>query len=227
MGIPMEDIHTPSVASGPLSNGYANGVSKDDMTLNELMAEKDRLEKELKALSAVLDSHGVNMNTSLTTFDGYPRDDIDVPQIRTTRARIIHLKNDYRSIMSRLETAIHARFAQIGSQSNIEPQPPLTSDSPRQTETRADTPFAKVNSVVVNSPAADAGLQPEDKVARFGSATWLNHDKLAKVAQIVSQSEGKPIPVTILRGTQILQLTLTPRSNWGGRGMLGCHLVPL
>jgi len=24
--------------------------------------------------------HNVNMNTSLTTFDGYPRDDIDVPQ---------------------------------------------------------------------------------------------------------------------------------------------------
>lgn len=24
--------------------------------------------------------HGVNMRTSLTTFDGYPRDDIDVPQ---------------------------------------------------------------------------------------------------------------------------------------------------
>jgi len=24
--------------------------------------------------------HGVNMNTGLTTFDGYPRDDIDVAQ---------------------------------------------------------------------------------------------------------------------------------------------------
>lgn len=28
----------------------------------------------------VLLQHGVNMNTSLTTFDGYPRDDIDVAQ---------------------------------------------------------------------------------------------------------------------------------------------------
>jgi Nas2 N_terminal domain len=28
----------------------------------------------------VNNQHGVNMSTSLTTFDGYPRDDIDVAQ---------------------------------------------------------------------------------------------------------------------------------------------------
>jgi 26S proteasome non-ATPase regulatory subunit 9 len=44
------------------------------------MAEKDRVEAELKALGQVLDSHGVHMNTGLTTFDGFPRSDIDVPQ---------------------------------------------------------------------------------------------------------------------------------------------------
>lgn len=26
---------------------------------------------------------------------------------------------------------------------------------------------------------------------------------------------------------QELQLTLTPRSGWGGRGLLGCHILPL
>jgi 26S proteasome non-ATPase regulatory subunit 9 len=52
----MDDIHTPSVASGPMSGSYANGISKDDMNLDQLMGEKDRLESELKALSAVLDS---------------------------------------------------------------------------------------------------------------------------------------------------------------------------
>ena len=44
------------------------------------MIQRDRLEEELKALGSVLDSHGVTMQTSLTTFDGYPRADIDVPQ---------------------------------------------------------------------------------------------------------------------------------------------------
>jgi len=52
----MDDIHTPSVASGPTTNGHANGVSKENMSLDALMAEKQRIEGELSALSAVLDS---------------------------------------------------------------------------------------------------------------------------------------------------------------------------
>jgi len=66
MGIRMDDIHTPSVASGPTSNGYSNGVAKENMTLKQLTDEKDRLEGDLSALSGVLDTHGVNMNTGLT-----------------------------------------------------------------------------------------------------------------------------------------------------------------
>jgi len=52
----MDDIHTPSVASGPLSNGYSNGVGKEHMTFKQLMDEKDRLEGEMSALSSVLDT---------------------------------------------------------------------------------------------------------------------------------------------------------------------------
>jgi hypothetical protein len=56
MGIRMDDLHTPTVASGPTSGGYSNGVPKEQLSLQELMAEKDRLETELKALGQVLDS---------------------------------------------------------------------------------------------------------------------------------------------------------------------------
>jgi len=52
----MDDIHAPTVSSGPTTNGYSNGVSKDQLSLQELIAEKDRLEAELKALGQVLDS---------------------------------------------------------------------------------------------------------------------------------------------------------------------------
>lgn len=34
--------------------------------------------------------HGVNMNTGLTTFDGFPRSDIDVPQSMRHREHITH-----------------------------------------------------------------------------------------------------------------------------------------
>ena len=56
MGIHMDDLHAPTVSSGPTSGGYSNGVSKDQLSLQELIAEKDRAEAELKALGQVLDS---------------------------------------------------------------------------------------------------------------------------------------------------------------------------
>jgi 26S proteasome non-ATPase regulatory subunit 9 len=90
------DIHAPTVASGPASGGPARDISK--LAMPDLMQEKERIEEEMSALSSVLQSvrylgskllqfcltipfkHGVPMTASLTTFDGYPRDDIDIAQ---------------------------------------------------------------------------------------------------------------------------------------------------
>ena len=52
----MDDIHAPTVSSGPTSGGYTNGVPKEQLSLQELIAERDRVEIELKALGQVLDS---------------------------------------------------------------------------------------------------------------------------------------------------------------------------
>jgi 26S proteasome non-ATPase regulatory subunit 9 len=56
MGIRMDDLHAPIVSSGPTTGGYSNGIPKEQLSLQELMAEKDRVETELKALGQVLDS---------------------------------------------------------------------------------------------------------------------------------------------------------------------------
>lgn len=57
MGLPMEDIHTPTVPSGPTTEYRpANGAKHDRLSLLDLMAEKDRVEAELSALGSVLDS---------------------------------------------------------------------------------------------------------------------------------------------------------------------------
>jgi 26S proteasome non-ATPase regulatory subunit 9 len=52
----MDDIHAPTVSSGPTSSGYSNGIPKEQLSLQELISEKDRVEIELKALGQVLDS---------------------------------------------------------------------------------------------------------------------------------------------------------------------------
>ncbi|KAF3002535.1 putative 26S proteasome regulatory subunit [Curvularia kusanoi] len=230
----MDDIHAPTVSSGPTSGGYTNGVPKEQLSLQELMAEKDRVEAELKALGQVLDSHGVHMNTGLTTFDGFPRSDIDVPQIRTTRARIIRLKNDYKELMSRIEKGLHEHHARLAEQA----QNGTAADDRAQAEQSAppvalEAPFAKVNSVVPGSPADEAGLKAGDSITKFGWVDWTNHERLGRVAEAVSQNEGIPIAVKALRPSSsggpavTVQMQLTPRRNWGGRGLLGCHLLPL
>ncbi|KAI1609442.1 26S proteasome non-ATPase regulatory subunit 9 [Exophiala viscosa] len=235
MGLPMDpnlsEIHVPS---GPTS--IQPGQSFEGLTLHQLINRKDDLEEELKALGSVLDSHGVNMQTGLTTFDGFPRSDIDVAQVRVTRARIITLRNDWKNLMDRIEKGLHEHHAKnqasealkaSTSQSQSVSMPATVRTAPSVPE----TPFAKVNSVEPGSPANEAGLKAGDLIKRFGDAIWSNHERLRKVGEVVGQNLGRPIPVKISRGigsdAQELDLRLTPRQGWGGRGTLGCHIVPV
>lgn len=111
--------------------------------------------------------------------------------VRTTRARIIHLKNDYKSLMSKIELGLHEHHA-----AHQAPTPILTS-SIQATNSRnlpdqglVDTPFARVNSVVAGSPADEAGLKAGDRIRRFGNVNWINHEKLSKVAEVVQRNQG-------------------------------------
>jgi 26S proteasome regulatory subunit N4 len=58
MGLPMDNIHTPTVPSGPNTRLYGNDASTSKLSLMELIDRRDRLEEELKALGSVLDSVG-------------------------------------------------------------------------------------------------------------------------------------------------------------------------
>lgn len=75
----MENLHAPTVPSGETTASVTNGDA-GHLSFAELQRKKDDVEAELKALGGVLDSHGVDMNTSLLTSDGFPRADIDVAQ---------------------------------------------------------------------------------------------------------------------------------------------------
>lgn len=135
------------------------------------------------------------MNTSLLTFDGFPRSDIDVAQIRTTRARIITLKNDHKALMVKLEEAVHEHFA-AGKSADLPAQAGALANGPGNVATSAsgapvaELPFAKVNAVSPGSPAELANLQPGDKVVKFGPVDFSNHERLSKVAQVVQQNEN-------------------------------------
>lgn len=58
MGLRMnQDLHAPTVGSGPTTQPTANGEEKQ-MSLQELIAQKENIEAELSALGSVLDSVG-------------------------------------------------------------------------------------------------------------------------------------------------------------------------
>lgn len=190
--------------------------------------KKTKMEDELRALSNILDLHGVDMNTPLLTPGGFPRADIDVPQIRTTRARIIHLRNDYKNLMVLVEKRVHEHFANIEDSDNEN-----TGETAKTSSTQDSilgvppTPFAKVNSVMENSPAAQAGLRVGDLIRTFGYVNLSNHDSLRKVGECVQGNEGQTISVNVSRSGEEIELRLIPQRNWGGRGTLGCHILPI
>lgn len=55
MGLRMDNLHAPTVASGASSQPSSNGTSKKQ-SFHELVAQKENIEAELSALGSVLES---------------------------------------------------------------------------------------------------------------------------------------------------------------------------
>lgn len=66
---------------------------------------------------------------------------------------------------------------------------------------------------------------------RFGSVDISHPKGMGGVVDVVRENEGREVPVTVLRhggmGGQsgVKELSLVPKT-WGGRGLLGVHLLP-
>lgn len=87
-------------------------------------------------------------------------------------------------------------------------------------------PFARVNFVNPESPAADACMEENDLVLDFGGINHTNHNDMAAIGELVPRAAAanQELEVKILRDGSELLLKLKPR-NWHGRGLLGCHIV--
>jgi 26S proteasome non-ATPase regulatory subunit 9 len=92
--------------------------------------------------------------------------------------------------MNRIEEEVHAHFAEAADQSDGTSVVETTASISHPSHSNDEVPFAKVNSVAPGSPADTAGVKPGDKIIRFGTVDWMNHDKLTKVSEVVIQNEG-------------------------------------
>lgn len=119
----------------------------------------------------------------------------EINTVRSTRARTIRLRNDYKSLLSKIEDALHAHHAQARNIATTQPHASSHASSSASGglasgASSLEAPFARVNGVSAGSPAEAAGLRLGDKICRFGDVDWANHEKLSKVAETVQRNEG-------------------------------------
>lgn len=112
--------------------------------------------------------------------------------VRTTRSRIIYLRNDYKELMSVIEKHLHEHFANLedGDEPVAMPAGGGVSGLTDSVPETLDPAFAKVNTVTPNSPAETAGLKPGDLIRNFGYVNRDNHNNLARVSECVTGNEG-------------------------------------
>eukprot|EP00546_Thalassionema_frauenfeldii_P003586 CAMPEP_0178935122 /NCGR_PEP_ID=MMETSP0786-20121207/24323_1 /TAXON_ID=186022 /ORGANISM="Thalassionema frauenfeldii, Strain CCMP 1798" /LENGTH=255 /DNA_ID=CAMNT_0020613141 /DNA_START=8 /DNA_END=775 /DNA_ORIENTATION=+ len=96
-------------------------------------------------------------------------------------------------------------------------------DATATNDNRAWIPFAKINYVAPNSPAANASME---EGVRFGDIDFRNHNDLKAVGALVPKlaESQRSVELQILRQSSKLFLKLSPQT-WNGRGLLGCHIV--
>ncbi|XP_785837.1 26S proteasome non-ATPase regulatory subunit 9 [Strongylocentrotus purpuratus] len=189
-----------------------------------LIAKKDEMEAEIKALFEVLESQsGVGMTGPLIDEEGYPRNDIDVYSVRTARHEIICLQNDHKALMVEIEQALHTLHGIERQQREQGTYNPIANGS---SNGAASIPFAKVDLVSQGSPAEKAGVCVGDRITEFGSVTSANFKSIRDIAPVVQHSQGKAVRIVVLREEDKVVISLTPQT-WSGRGLLGCNIIPI
>jgi len=192
--------------------------------VREKIDKKDEIEKEILALHEVLESHHTNMTDELVDEEGFPRSDVDVLTVRKTRVRIIYLQNDLKNILKEIEEGLYNVHARAR-----ENRPPVKK-ADNSTISADLEPFLHVDLITEGSPAEKAGLEVNDMITRFGSITLDNFSGLKVIGELVNNSKGTEINVTVQRklDNKLVNksLKLTP-NVWSGRGFLGCNIVPI
>lgn len=86
-------------------------------------------------------------------------------------------------------------------------------------DVNVNRPFAMVDEISEESPAAEDGLQLGDQIVKFGKIVY-GDNLLPKLASEAQMNQGIPVPMLVLRQGALVNLTVSPRT-WRGRGLLG------
>jgi len=97
------------------ANDRQQALRKELLDLN---SQRSKLENDIKEWQSILASQSVGMDDSLVDNNGFPRNDIDIHQIRIARNKIICLNNDIKILMKQIEEKLFAFHDLAKSQDN-------------------------------------------------------------------------------------------------------------
>ncbi|KAH8922515.1 hypothetical protein BT69DRAFT_1280424 [Atractiella rhizophila] len=193
--------------------------------LDRLIEVRKGINVDMEEHINILKSENSTMSSPLVTYDGFPRSDIDVYRVRTSRQAIIRLRNDLNEIEAEMGRVVNLGFEGVQR-------------AEKEEEEDAEDPeldWAEVSIVEKGSPSDEAGLRFKDRIYRFGGITLapggVSRDLLPQVSTLVQRATQNREPIYLLlhRGEQKekVRVRLAPRTGWGGRGALGCLIVPI
>eukprot|EP00298_Acanthocystis_sp_HF-20_P002631 c13038_g1_i1.p1 GENE.c13038_g1_i1~~c13038_g1_i1.p1 ORF type:complete len:201 (-),score=83.86 c13038_g1_i1:12-593(-) len=190
--------------------------------LKQKVKERDEMEITIKNLIAELEMTPVGLHGSVVDSEGYPRNDVDIPVIRSKRQQLSRLQNDYKALMEVIEADLHKLHSE--TKQNQKP-----AKKEEQEETKKKEHFAVIKIVSHDSPSYHSGLRVGDRVTRFGNIQSKANFK--DLGSFVASHENKPIQVDIIRkesnGEDVnINISLTP-VKWSGQGLLGCFIEPV
>ncbi|KAJ1700372.1 hypothetical protein LUZ63_000151 [Rhynchospora breviuscula] len=192
-----------------------------------LMDQRAALEAQINALIDTLSGPaGPGFSGNLTDSQGFPRSDIDIPTVRAQRKRLAELRNDHKDITDTIHNNIQllhsAKLPQIPDSTN-QGTSASYENHPMDVDPVVRIPFATIDEIAEDSPAAEDGLQLGDGIVKFGNVE--NGERLQeKLVSEAQSNQGCPVSVVVIRRGAFLDLTVTPRP-WRGRGLLGCHFL--
>lgn len=186
----------------------------------QLIDEKEKIEQEIYQLGEVLHANKIGMHESLTV-DGFPRNDIDVYQVRNARHKIICLQNDLKALTNSIEKgleSIHACNKQGLNSKQSQKDFPVEA-----TFTKA---IVRINNITMGSPGYEAGLKVLDEIVEFGSLNESNFESINQISDLMYHSQNKPVRIKLIRDGHAKETIFIPKP-WAGNGLLGCNITPL
>ena len=168
-----------------------------------LIEQRTHIDHEIDELRSVLNTQGVGMDEPLVDEEGFPRNDVDIPQVRELRVKIIRLENDRVKLMEQIKLGLEQVLKADSSQPSTYQRPALV-------------PFAYINEVTPGFAAEQGGLRKGDEILRFGKVDHTNHNGLLALPNEL----GTQTIIQVSRQGQPVELVIE-----GER--LGCQILPL